>query len=90
MAGPVPLRRGGNVSASAEGAAPVTPSDSADLAVSPARALYIGGAGSVSVDTPNGDEAVVFAGLPAGFILPVYVTRVRSTGTSATMLVALY
>jgi hypothetical protein len=75
--------------APAVGAAAVTPNDGTDLAVLPARALYIGGAGNISVDTAAGDT-VTFSGLAAGTILPVSVKRVRSTSTTATLIVALY
>jgi len=75
--------------APAVGAAAVTPNDSTDLTISPARALYIGGAGNISVDTAAGDT-VTFSGVTAGMILPVSVKRVRSTSTTATLIVALY
>tara|TARA_R110000787_G_scaffold99975_1_gene204778 strand:- start:186 stop:446 length:261 start_codon:yes stop_codon:yes gene_type:complete len=64
----------------------VTPSDSVDLAFI-ARSLFIGVAGTVSVITKEG-TTVSFT-LPAGFILPLEVSRVRATGTTATGIVAL-
>lgn len=69
-------------------AAAVTPSDSADLPNGVCRALYIGGAGTVVLDTYN-NTSITFAGLTAGTILPVNVRRVR-TASTATNLVALY
>jgi hypothetical protein len=69
-------------------AAAVTPNDSTDLPNGICRALYIGGAGSVVVDTAN-STSITFAGLTAGTILPINVKRVRTGGT-ATNLVALY
>jgi hypothetical protein len=51
--------------------------------------LYVGGTGSVSVQTIGGDSAS-FVGVPAGTILPVQVLRVNSTGTTATSIVALW
>lgn len=80
---------GGGIDSPAKNAAAVTPNDSADLA-NFAVALYIGGAGDVSVDTVSGQESVVFAGLAAGTILPVRVKRVNSTSTTATSIVALW
>ena len=68
--------------------AAVTPNDSADLA-SASRALYIGGAGDVSVVTVGGDT-VTLSGAQAGSIIPVRVSRVRSTGTTATNIVAMW
>ena len=67
----------------------VTPADGSDLTGGICKSLYIGGTGNVNVDTANG-TTVVFAGLPAGSILPVRVKRVRSTSTTATSIVALY
>ena len=69
-------------------AAAITPSDSVALTVFP-RAIYIGGAGNVSVLTLGGDTTT-FPGLAAGSILPVRVTRVNATGTTATNLVAIW
>lgn len=72
----------------ADNAVSITPSDSSDL--SPwIRALYIGGAGNVSVITAGG-QTVTFSGLPAGTILPLHIRRVNATGTTATSLVGLY
>ena len=71
----------------ADGAAAVTPNDSADLSFV-ARALYIGGTGNIKIDTPNGDT-VTFNSVPVG-IFPVRANRVYSTGTTATNIVALY
>jgi metal-dependent HD superfamily phosphatase/phosphodiesterase len=70
-------------------AAAVTPSDSTDLPNGVARALYIGGGGTVVLDTYT-QTSLSFVGVQAGTILPVNVKRVRSTGTIATNLIALY
>lgn len=66
----------------------VTPSDSVDLPQGIARSLFIGGAGSVVLDTYN-NTSITFAGLAAGTILPVQAKRVR-TASTATNIVALY
>lgn len=68
-------------------AAAVTPSDSTDLP-RPGQ-LYIGGTGNVNVITVGGD-ALIFHGLPAGSVLPVLVSRVLSTSTTATNMRVLY
>lgn len=73
----------------ARSAAVVTPADGSDLPRQPAMALYIGGAGNVNVDTVDG-QTVLFSGLTAGSYLNVQVKRVRSTNTTATLIVALY
>ena len=75
-------------------AAAVTPHDSNDLSVGDGagragcRALYIGVTGNVKVDMVGG-TAVTFANVPVG-IFPVSVTRVYSTGTTASSIHALY
>ena len=66
----------------------VTPADGSDLTHA-ARALFIGAAGTVKVDTVGGDT-VTFAGCTAGQILPVRIKRVYSTDTTATNIVAIY
>lgn len=70
-------------------AAAVTPNDSTDLTTM-ARGLYIGGAGNVTLDTAGGETTVAFVGVPAGTTLPIRTARVRSTGTTATNIVALW
>jgi hypothetical protein len=69
----------------AQGAFAVTPSDST---VIQARALYVGVAGDVAVVTEGRDASVVFKAAPVG-ILPVQVTKVLSTGTTATNILGL-
>jgi hypothetical protein len=66
----------------------VTPSDSVDLAAA-SRGIYVGVSGNVKVTTLNGD-AVTFVGLAAGIIHPIAASRVWSTGTAATSIVAVY
>ena len=73
----------------ADNAAAVTPADGSDLA-NPARALFVGGAGAVKVDMVGGTTAVTLTGVVAGSVLPIRVSRVYSTGTTATNIVALY
>jgi hypothetical protein len=68
-------------------AAAVTPSDTTHLGN--VRALYIGGAGDVRIDTEGG-STVTFVGVQAGSILPVRAARVYSTSTTATSIVAIY
>ena len=70
-------------------AAAVTPNNDADLPNGICRALYIGGGGTVVLDTAN-NTSLTFAGLQAGTILPLNVRRVRSTSTTATSIIALY
>lgn len=51
--------------------------------------LYVGGTGSVSVVTIGGDTQT-FAGVPAGTTLPIQVLKLRATGTTATLINALW
>jgi hypothetical protein len=51
--------------------------------------LYVGGTGNVSVITIGNDVATFFA-VPAGTTLPIQVLKLRSTGTTATNIVALW
>lgn len=71
----------------AVGGAAVTPSDTVDLTFT-ARALWVGGAGDVKVNTANGDT-ITLVGVAAGSLLPVAVKRVFATLTTATSIVAL-
>lgn len=66
----------------------ITPSDSNALATTP-RALYVGGAGDVSVILIGDASAVTFSAVPAGTILPLRCSKVRATGTTATNIVGI-
>jgi hypothetical protein len=65
----------------------VTPHDTTLLA-NVADALYIGGAGNVTVFTVAG-TAIAFNGATAGSVIPIKAQRVNATGTTATNIVAL-
>ena len=66
----------------------LTPSDTAPVN---SRAIYVGGAGNVTVKTTATATAVTFTGLTAGTVLPVMIDggSVMATGTTATLLIAL-
>jgi len=66
----------------------VTPHDTNDL-TSPADSLYVGATGDVKVDTQGG-QTVTITTVPAGAILPIRVTRVYSSGTTATEIFQLW
>ena len=66
----------------------ITPNNTVDLDVF-TRAIYVGGAGNIRVDTIGGEE-VLFTGLAVGDILPVRVKRVYATNTTATLMIGLY
>lgn len=71
---------------SAVGGVAVTPSDTTELVST--RGLWVGGTGNIAVTFQDGTE-VTLSAVPVG-ILPVRVTKVKSTGTTATDIVALY
>jgi hypothetical protein len=54
------------------------------------RAIYVGGAGNVTV-TPRGGVAVTFTAPPVGSVIPIALEQglINSTLTTATLLVAL-
>ena len=63
----------------------ITPSDVTDL--TGCRGILVGGAGDIAVKTPYGASAttaVTITSVPAGTILPLRVTAVMSTNTTAT------
>lgn len=74
-------------SPAAYGAA-VTPDDNNDLATS-SRMLWVGGAGNIALVTVRG-SAVTLSNVPAGTLLPIRAARIKSTGTTATNMVALW
>ena len=73
--------------APASNAAQVAPSDSVDLDFV-SRAVFVGGAGTISVEM-HGGGTVTFDAF-AGAIIPIRVTRVNATGTTATGIVSLW
>ena len=73
----------------AEYAAAVTKSDSTVLNPVP-RALYIGSGGDVVVTMAADGTDVTFSNVPTGTKLPVRVSKVKATGTTASSIVALY
>ena len=74
---------------SAHRASAVTTSNST-IYEQPTRALYIGAAGNLTVDMADGSSSILFVGVQGGTLLPIQVTRIYATGTTATSIVALY
>lgn len=70
----------------AHGAVAVTPSDATTLPIT--RGLYVGTTGDVAVIMADG-QTVTFTAVPVQ-ILPVQVSKVLSTGTTASNILALY
>jgi hypothetical protein len=64
----------------------VTPSNTTKFTET--KGLYVGVSGDVTVTIGGTD--VLFKGLSAGMIHPLSVTAVKSTGTTATNIIAVY
>ncbi len=75
----------------AHDAVSVTKSDTVNIPNTTERGccLYIGDSGDVKVKMESGADAIS-KNVPTGTFLPVLVTRVFSTGTSAAEILALY
>jgi hypothetical protein len=69
-------------------AAAITTSD-ATVYAEPYVGVYIGGAGNLKVDLfdPSGvlSTGITFTGLAAGQLIPICVSRIYATGTTATL-----
>ncbi len=76
-----------DLSAPAESAVAVAKSDTVGFAKT--RGLFVGVAGVV-VAVMADARVVTFTGVQNGQILPIQITRVNSTNTTATDMVALY
>lgn len=82
------MARNANDTGSASQGRAVTASDSTVLPVT--SAVWVGGAGNLAVVFEDGGSAVTLTGVPAGTLLPIRVTKVMSTNTTATSITALY
>ena len=65
----------------------ITPDDANDIS-EPTRGLYTGTGGAIALITLSG-ASIIFTEVPAGAVLPLRVTRVLATGTTATALIGL-
>lgn len=87
MAATDDFRNEGGIEHPATNAESVTPDDNNDL-TKVTRSVYIGGAGDMKVDMADGGT-VTFKSIPSGTILPIRVSRVYSTDTSASEIIGL-
>jgi len=76
------------IAASATNATAVTPSDSVDLDFV-TKGVYVGVVGNISVIMLGG-QTTTFNAVPAGTLLPIRVTRIRASSTTATGITALW
>lgn len=65
----------------------VTPSDT--TGIGGCRGLWVGGAGNLTLDFPDGATNILMSGVPAGTLLPIAPLRVKAA-TTATLIIALY
>ena len=70
-------------------AIPVTPSDTVEISGRPTDAIWVGGAGIVAAVFGENNVARNFTCV-AGQLLPLRVKRVNATGTTATLMQALF
>ena len=73
----------------------VTKSDTVDIPNTEERGccLYVGDVSNgadIKVTMESGSTPVIFKGVTAGSFLPILVTRVHATGTTADQILALY
>ena len=73
----------------AYGALAITPSDATDLSAYEFRGFYVGVGGDVAIEQPGNDTPVVFKNVPEGAILPIAITKVNATSTTATDILGL-
>ncbi len=71
----------------ASSAVEITPSDENDLA-QVSRAVYVGGTGHLAVTMKDGSNTT-FKNLIGGTVLAIRVSKVKSTGTTATDIVVM-
>ena len=76
------------IDAPANDAATITKSDSVNFTKT-CRGIYCGVGGDIAVVTLDG-SVVTFVGVLGGTILPIRATRVNSTNTTASSMVALW
>lgn len=76
-----------SLTAPASHAFAITPADNADLPEVP-RALYCGHGGNIAATMASG-AALTFTNLPDGALLPIRLSRIAATGTTASGLVGL-
>lgn len=78
------------VMAPARKAAAVTTHDTDPLPGGTTKGLFVGGAGNIALRFADDSADVTLTGVVAGCVLPIRVTHVRATLTTATNIVALY
>ena len=75
------------MSGPATNAFPIIPDDAAPLAQT-TRAIYTGSGGDIAL-VMQGGSTVTFKTVPAGVVLPLRVSKIMVTGTTATTMLGL-
>lgn len=70
------------------GAANVTPHDTNELATW-SRKLYVGGTGNITLITAEG-QTVLYSAIPVGTQIDISAKIIKATGTTATLIVAMW
>jgi len=65
----------------------ITPNDVSELE-EVTRALYVGSSGDISLIMKSG-QTIIFSGVSAGSILPIRVSHINSTNTTASNIIGL-
>ena len=68
----------------------VTPHDTNEIGEFVPKALYVGTGGNISMQLVGDTAAVTFSNVPDGSLLPVRASIIKSTGTTASGIIALY
>lgn len=68
----------------------ITPSNSTSFTAGECDGIWSGDAAPGDITAVVSGTAVLFKSVPAGVLLPIRASRVNSTGTTATNMVALY
>ena len=69
----------------------VVPNDTTDFVQGATRAIYVGGAGTISLIMASGNALTMIVPINAiGFVIPYRVKRILATGTTATLILGLY
>lgn len=63
---------------------------SADTTVPQTRAIYVGGAGNLTVTMAGSGATCLLTAVPAGSFLPLAITSYTSSGTTATAIVGIW
>lgn len=85
---PDPFRNAYTTEAPAVSGFAVTPHATDPLTTTP-RAVYVGGAGNLVVRLMNDSADITLSAVPAGTLLPIRPSHIRSTST-ATLIVGLF